>query len=151
MRGVFIPSRARGAATPVCKTALTLRSDGRKRHAICSRREGPSCTIDRGSREISRSVCHLRSPCRGTVGPTRRTNSFAAQSSKSPRTGGSPRGLLKRATTAIRISNPTAMPNILTPMVTRMAGSNQYPTADPPRRIIPMRCDRAKIASSPCR
>jgi hypothetical protein len=58
-RGVFIPSRARGAATPVCKTAVTLRSNGRKRHAICSRREGPSCTIDCRSREISRSVCHL--------------------------------------------------------------------------------------------
>ena len=43
----FYPlARARGRYSPICKTALALRFNGRKRHAICSRREGPSCTID---------------------------------------------------------------------------------------------------------
>ena len=47
LSGVFTPTRARGADySPICKTALALRFNGRKRHAICSRRKGPSCTMD---------------------------------------------------------------------------------------------------------
>src|ERR1700719_1253542 len=40
----------------MCKTALALRSNGRKRHAICSRRGGPSCTMDCGSSKIEEGL-----------------------------------------------------------------------------------------------
>jgi hypothetical protein len=41
--GSFYPlARARNRCFPMCRTALALRSNGRKRHAIRSRRGGPS-------------------------------------------------------------------------------------------------------------
>jgi hypothetical protein len=50
--GVFIPSRARGAATPMCKTALafTIQQPETACHLLTTR--GPSCTMDCGSSTI---------------------------------------------------------------------------------------------------
>ena len=48
------------------KTALTLRSNGRKRHALCPTRQRPICTNDGESRQVAWSLvgcvllCKLR-------------------------------------------------------------------------------------------
>jgi hypothetical protein len=53
-RKEFLSPRAREEQiTPRCaKRRSPLRSNSRKRHAICSRRGGPSCTMDCGSSKI---------------------------------------------------------------------------------------------------